>query len=302
MNVLIAGVTGYVGSHLIPHLEREGHMVRGYARRRLDLGIPLVTGDAVGGDGLDEALEGIDVAYFLLHSMERSSNGPFDARERSAAENFAAAARRAGVGRIVYLGGLLPEGGPASTHLSSRFEVERILSAASPCTISFRASIVIGAQSRSFRFLVRLVERLRVLPVPGWRTNRTSPIDERDMVEILTRAATTTELCGEALDIGGPDIVSYGELIELIREHMLVGRQTICLSRLTLTPIASKVAAAIAGEDPSLIEPLMESLADDLIPRDSRAADVLGVRLHSLDAAIERSLREWEATEPLAAR
>jgi len=304
MKVLLTGVSGYVGSRLLPRLQSAGHDVRGFVRRPRELGIPLITGDAVTGQGLDEALDGVDVAYFLIHSMEHSSDGPFEVRERTAAENFAGAARGAGVERIVYLGGLLPAGGPASVHLSSRFEVESILREASPCTISYRASIVIGANSRSFRFLVRLVERLPVLAVPAWGPNRTAPIDERDMVELLVGAGTgeVGQLCGQSLDIGGPDVVSYAELIDRIRHHMFVSRPTLKLSRLTVTPIASRIGAAIAGEDPDLIGPLMESLGDDLIPRDRHAADVLGVRLHSLDAAIERSLREWEAIEPLAAR
>jgi uncharacterized protein YbjT (DUF2867 family) len=304
MNVLVTGVTGYVGARLVPRLQSDGHAVRGFVRRPRELGIPVVCGDAVTGEGLDEALKGIAVAYFLIHSMERSSNGPFNLREQAAAENFAAAARAAGVRRIIYLGGLLPAGGPASPHLASRFEVENVLRAASPCTISFRASIVIGAQSRAFRFLVRLVERMPVLAIPAWGPNRTAPIDERDMVELLVRAcgAAGDELCGESLDIGGPDVVSYAKLIDSIREHMLVSRPMLRLPRITVTPIASRIGAAIAGEDPELIEPLMESLGDDLLPRDNRAAQVLGVRLHSLDSAIERSLRDWEAGEPLAAR
>jgi uncharacterized protein YbjT (DUF2867 family) len=302
MNVLVTGVSGYVGSRLVPRLLRDGHEVRGLSRQPRQSEIPIVTGDAVSGAGLDEALKGIDVAYFLIHSMEHSSDGPFAVRERTAAENFAAAAGRQGVGRVVYLGGLLPAGGPASVHLSSRYEVERILQAASPCSISFRASIVIGSHSRSFRFLVRLVERMPVLAVPAWRTNRTAPIDERDMVALLVAAASNDAVCGKSLDVGGPDVVSYGELIERIRDLMLVSRPTIGFSRLTVTPIASRIASVIAGEDPALIEPLMESLGDDLIPRDNQAAELLGVRMHSLDAAIERALREWEASEPLAAR
>src|SRR5581483_299869 len=142
MKVLLTGVSGYVGSRLLPRLQQDGHEVRGFVRHPRDLGIPLVTGDAITGQGLDEALAGIDVAYFLIHSMEHSSDGPFNVRERTAAEKFAEAARAAGVERIIYLGGLLPAGGPSSLHLSSRFEVENILRDASPCTISFRASIV----------------------------------------------------------------------------------------------------------------------------------------------------------------
>jgi len=161
---------------------------------------------------------------------------------------------------------------------------------------------VIGARSRSFRFLVRLVERLPVLAVPAWRTNRTAPIDERDIIELLARAAASEEVCGCSLDAAGPEVVAYGELIDRIRDHMLVGRPTISFRRLTVTPIASRISALIAGEDHALIGPLMESLDEELLPRDDRAAERLGVRLHSLDAAIEHALREWEAVEPLAAR
>lgn len=314
--VLLTGVTGYVGSRLLPRLERDGHSVRAFARDpdRVACGVPVLAGDAVSGTGLDEALAGIDVAYFLIHSMEaaRPADGTFADRERRAAENFARAAARAGVRRIIYLGGPAPSGqgehgraathGRFSTHLASRLAVEEILLGAAPCSVAFRASIVIGAGSRSFRFLVRLVERLPVLLVPGWRNHRTAPIDERDLVELLARAASSGAVCGQSLDAAGPEIVSYGELIDRIREHMLVGRPTIGLRRLTVTPIASRISALIAGEDHALIGPLMESLDEDLLPRDGRAAKLLGVRLHSLDAAIERALREWEATEPLAAR
>ena len=226
----------------------------------------------------------------------------FGERERTAAENFAREARAAGVQRVIYLGGIVPPQGPASAHLASRLAVEQILLSATPCSVAFRASIVIGAQSRSFRFLVRLVERLPVLAVPAWRTHVTSPIDERDVIEALTRAATSNEVCGESLDLGGPDTVTYGELIDRIGDHMLLSRPTVSFKRLTLTPIASRVSALIAGERHELIGPLMESLDQDLLPRDNRAAELLDVRLHSLDAAIEHALAEWEATERLAAR
>jgi hypothetical protein len=256
----------------------------------------------VTGDGLAEALAGIDVAYYLIHSMEPSSDGTFSVRERGAAENFAGAVGAAGVQRVVYLGGPIPAGGVGSPHLASRLAVEQILLDAAPCSVALRASIVIGAGSRSFRFLVRLVERMPVLAVPAWRTRETSPIDERDIVELLAKSATNEAVCGQSLDASGPELVSYGELIDRIREHMLVGRITVRFSRLSLTPIASRVAAVIAGEDHALIGPLMESLEYDLLPSGSNASELLEVRLHSLDAALEHALGEWEATEPLAAR
>jgi uncharacterized protein YbjT (DUF2867 family) len=306
MNILVTGISGYIGSRLYPRLLREGHSVRGLSRRPRQLPphpeIPVYEGDAITGDGLERAFEDVEVAYFLIHSMEASTNGSFVARDRAAAENFARAAQAAGTRRIVYLGGLVPAGGPHSAHLASRLEVEQTLLAAAPDSVAFRTSIVIGGGSRSFRFLVRLVERMPVLAVPAWRTRRTTPVDERDIIELLVRAADSEAVSGQSLDAGGPEVVTYGELIDRIRDHLLLGRPTIGFKRLVLTPIASRVAAVIAGEDPDLIGPLMESLGDDLVARDDRAMRLLGVRAHSLDAAIERALRELEATEPLAAR
>jgi uncharacterized protein YbjT (DUF2867 family) len=303
MRILVTGISGYVGSRLADRLLRDNHEVRGFSRREVTRdGLEIVRGDAISGSGLDGALADVEVAYYLIHSMEPSSDGPFGDRERAAAEHFAAAAQNAGVQRIVYLGGLLPEQGAASAHLASRLEVEEVLRDAVPGTLAFRASIVIGAQSRSFRFLVRLVERMPVLAIPAWHTHRTSPVDERDVIEMLARAATHPDVSGESLDVGGPDIVTYGELIDRIRDLMLVARPTVSFKRLTATPIASRVAAIIAGEQYELIGPLMDGLDGDLLPRDDRAAQILGVRLHALNAAIEHSLGEWERSEPLAAR
>jgi uncharacterized protein YbjT (DUF2867 family) len=304
MNVLVTGATGFVGAALIPRLQAAGHSVRAYARRpqAVAAGIDVVQGDAIAGTGLEQALEDVDCAYYLIHSMEPSADGSFAARDRQAAANFAAAARAAGVGRVVYLGGLVPEGKEASLHLASRLEVERLLHDAAPASVALRASIVIGARSRSFRFLVRLVERVPVMPLPAWRDFRTQPIDARDVLAFLLAAATTEHAEGAlSLDIAGPDVVTYGELVARIRDALLIGRPPVRLG-FNLTPVASRVAAAISGESIELVGPLMEGLNGDLLPRDDRAAQLLGVRLHSLDAAIERSLRDWEAVEELAAR
>jgi uncharacterized protein YbjT (DUF2867 family) len=207
------------------------------------------------------------------------------------------------VRRVVYLGGLVPpDGARSSRHLASRLAVEDALLEAADEPIALRASIVIGARSRSFRFLVRLIERLPVLALPAWRANRTAPIDGRDMLEYLARAATApAAVAGRSWDIAGPDVMTYGDMITHISDAMMVRRPGLGLG-FSLTPVASVVAAAIAGEDPALIGPLMESLEHDLLPNDGGAPEAFGVHLHSFDAAVERALREWERSEELAAR
>jgi len=205
------------------------------------------------------------------------------------------------VRRVVYLGGLVPRG-VASPHLASRLEVEEALLAAAPEAVALRASIVIGARSRSFRFLVRLVERVPVMPLPDWRENRTAPIDARDVTAFLVAAGTADVVRGPlSLDIGGPEVMTYATMIERIRDALLLGRPRLDLP-LRLTAVASRIAAAIAGEDPALIEPLMGSLGSDLLPRDDRAAALFGVRRHGFDAAVDRALREWEDAEEIAGR
>jgi uncharacterized protein YbjT (DUF2867 family) len=306
MRTLVTGVSGYVGAELAGRLRADGHDVRGFARSRQRVSVPVdevVLGDVATGAGLEAALDGIDVAYYLIHSMEAATvNGAFAERERASAEAFAAAAAAAGLRRVVYLGGIVPAGAPLSRHLGSRLAVEHALLDAVPEGIALRASIVIGARSRSFRFLVRLIERLPVLALPAWRSNRTAPIDGRDVVDYLARAATVpATVTGRSWDIGGPDVMTYADMISGISDAMMVRRPSLGLG-FSVTPIASVVAATIAGEDPALIEPLMESLDHDLLPRDGEAAGAFDVRLHSFHAAVERALREWERTQELAAR
>jgi uncharacterized protein YbjT (DUF2867 family) len=307
MRILVTGVSGYVGAALVPRLQAAGHEVRGFARapeRVAAAGVLLddvVIGDAISGTGLGRALDGVDAAYYLIHSMEGPANSGFPEHERRAAERFATAARTAGVRRVVYLGGLVPQDAPVSRHLSSRLAVEEALLAAAAEPIALRASIVIGARSRSFRFLVRLIERLPVLALPAWRTHSTQPIDGRDVLDYLVRAADAPAALAGSWDLAGPEVMTYQRLIERIADVMLVRRPAIPLG-FSLTPVASVVAAAVATEDPGFITPLMESLESDLLPRNHDAAEAFGVRLHSFDAAVERALREWELIEEVAAK
>jgi len=342
VRILLTGASGFIGSELAPTLLAEGHEVRALARDpgRAQLGlaaahaaaggpfarksgagkgagtetggaaeIEIVSGDVLTGAGLAHAMRGVEVAYYLIHSMERrTGRGPdgrerdaFPERERTAAEHFAAHARRAGLERIVYLGGPLPRTGPASRHLASRAEVEEILRAHVPTSVALRASIVIGARSRSFRLLVRIVERLPVLALPAWRRFRTQPIDVRDTVQMLAAAARLPTAAGRTLDLGGPEAVTYEQLLLRIADLLLLPRPAVGVG-VTMTPLTARLAAVLTGEDPELVLPLMEGLEGDLLPADDHTAELLGVRLHKLDDAIEHALGAWEAVEPLAAR
>lgn len=315
MRILLTGASGFIGSALLPRLLERGHDVRALARDRervrralayrADAGLAevslrdfeLTIGDTLAGTGVPRAMRDVDLAYYLIHSMEPSESGPFPVRERISAQTFANAARAAGVERVVYLGG--PRAG--STHLSSRHEVERILLDAIPDSVALRATVVIGARSRSFRFLVRLVERMPVLALPAWRRYRIQPIDERDIVEMLLACASDASVGGGSFDAAGPDVLSYGRIVERIVELMMLARPSVGFG-MSLTPIAARVAAALAGERPELVLPLMEGLTGDLLPAGADPAEILGVSLHSFDSAVEHALFEWEKVEPLAAR
>jgi uncharacterized protein YbjT (DUF2867 family) len=305
---LVTGATGYVGGRLVERLLRDGRNVRALSRRPDRVaprpGLEVAQGDLLSGTGLREALEGCSTAYYFVHSMEAVNGGgarDFAERDRRAARQFAAAATAAGVERVVYLGGLAPALRAPSPHIASRIEVEEVLLAEAPGTTALRASILIGSGSSSFRILVRLIERLRVLPLPAWRDRVTQPIAERDAIDYLARTPRVEGAAGRSLDIAGPDVVSYGEMVEKIAWQMGVGRTPLPLG-LSLTPAASAVVAGVVGQPLELVRPLMESLEHDLLPRPENDATTLyGIRPLPFERAVERALAEWESREELAA-
>jgi uncharacterized protein YbjT (DUF2867 family) len=304
---LIVGATGYVGTLLTQALVADGRKVRALSRHPPRAGgdgsVECVQGDVLGDEGLDSALDGCDVAYYLVHSMEAGASS-FEVRDRQAAGNFAAACRRIGVDRVVYLGGIRPSG-PLSPHMRSRLEVERILMENLPAATGLRASIIIGAGSPSFRLMVRLVERIPVLPLPPWRHRRTQPIAERDVVECLVRTPLCEGTVGRSIDLVGPDALSYAEILQGIADELGIDRPELDLPIFT-APAFAALASAIAGADVELVRALMGSLNSDVLPRSARAAEelteLIGIKPLGFTRAVRSALGDWERDEPLAAR
>ncbi len=218
MRILLTGATGYVGGVLLAELQRQGHAVRCLARRpeklagRTGPATEMMVGDAADADDLARACAGIDVAYWLVHSMEGGVD--FERADRLAAERFAAAARGAGVRRVIYLGGLGADDDRLSAHLRSRHEVGAILRAGGGDVVEFRASIIVGAGSFSFDLVRTLVERLPVMICPAWLATPTQPIAIGDVVAYLAAAIGLPPGPPRIFEIGGPDRVSYGAIMQ----------------------------------------------------------------------------------------
>ena len=235
--ILLTGATGYVGGRLLTRLEADGHQIRCLARRPENLAgkvadnTEVVRGDLNDRDSLDQAMHGIDVAYYLVHSL--GSSGDFEAEEAASAQNFADAAQNAGVSRIIYLGGLGGDAASASPHLRSRRRVGEILRTSGVAVIEFRASIVIGSGSVSFEMVRALVERLPVMITPRWVSVPAQPIAINDLIEYLASALKVEDDDNRVFEIGGSDVVSYGGLMREYARQRGLRRMMIAVPVLT---------------------------------------------------------------------
>lgn len=293
---MIAGATGFVGGRLAAALAGSGPLrclvrERRRAAKLEGLGAELRVGDVTDAASLAGAGEGVDVAYYLVHAM--AGGAGFEERERIAAANFARMAKREGVGRVVYLGGLGQES--ASRHLRSRHETARILAAEGPPLTYFRAAMVVGAGSESYRTLRYLVGRLPVMVAPAWLRTPTQPIGIDATIEYLRRAPSVPESIGREVQIGGPDILSYSDMLDRMaialgkrpRRKIPVPFITPWLSALWLglvTPVDTRVA-----------RPLVEGLTTATVVTDPSGAEPFGIEPESFDEALRRALAEEEA-------
>jgi len=255
------------------------------------LGLELRVGDATDARSLAGVGEGVDVAYYLVHAM--AGGAGFEERERIAARNFAQMAKREGVGRVVYLGGLGQ--GTESKHLRSRHETALILAAEGPPLTYFRAAMVVGAGSESYRTLRYLVERLPVMVAPSWLRTPTQPIGIDATIEYLLRAPEVPESSGREVQIGGPDVLSYADMLE--RMALALGKRP---PRMLAVPLITPWLSAlwlglVTPVDTKVARPLVEGLKTPTVVTDPSGAEPFGIQPESLDEALRRALAEEAA-------
>jgi len=293
--ILITGGTGYVGGRLVPLLKDripEIHlrlMARkpDYLRPRAGEGIDIVEGDVTKPATLAKALEGIDTAYYLIHSM--GSGEDFEDQDRSAARNFAQAAKAAGVQRIVYLGGLGDEDESLSKHLRSRHEVGNVLRESGAQVIEFRASIIIGSGSLSFELIRSLVQKLPVMICPKWVSTAAQPIAIEDVLAYLSQALDHEPGESQIYEIGGPDQVSYGDLMREYARQRGLKRLMIPVPFLSAR-LSSLWLGLVTPVYATIGRKLVESLKNPTVVHDNSALDAFALKPMSLSAAIQRAL------------
>jgi uncharacterized protein YbjT (DUF2867 family) len=293
MKILLTGATGYVGGRLLKKLESQGCVVRCLARRpeylknKTTNTIEVVQGNLLDKESLEKAMVGVEVAYYLVHSM--GSSGVFEDEEKRSAENFASSAKKAGIKRIIYLGGL-SHGDKLSAHLKSRQQVGVILRQSGIPVIEFQASIIIGSGSLSFEMIRSLVERLPIMTTPKWVNVLAQPISIEDVVAYLTEALRMPVKESRVFEIGGPDKMSY---LDLMKEY---GRQR-GLSRLiisvpVLTPgLSSLWLGLVTPLYAHIGRKLIESIRHETTVHDDAALRVFSVKPTPIRDAFKRALR-----------
>jgi uncharacterized protein YbjT (DUF2867 family) len=289
--VLITGANDFIGRLLTQALRIEDLQLRCLVRKAgatLDKSIETVQGDLLEPLTLPAVMAGVDTAYYLVHAMAGGRAG-FERRDREAAENFVQAAEKAGVRRVIYLGGLGETGDDLSEHLKSRLEVADILRSGKFATTFLRAAIIIGAGGASFEMVKALVERLPVMITPRWVTTRCQPIAVEDVISYLTGCLKDERTTGRTFDIGGPDVITYKEMME--RFGRIRGRNLYILPVPVLTPrLSSYWVGFITPVAPSVSMPLIEGLKNEVICRKHSIRDLIPLVLTTYDDAVRRSL------------
>ncbi len=289
---LVFGASGYIGSNLVPFLVAGGRRVRASSRNPEVLeargwtGVDIVTADALDPSSLDAALAGVDTAYYLVHSMAAGKG--FPELDAEAARNFAAAAGRQNVRRIVYLGGLVPED-VTSTHLRSRRESGEILRSGEVDVTEIRAGMIIGPGSAAWEVIRDLVNYLPVMVTPRWVQSRSTPIALSNLLRYVAEVARFDETAGETYDVGGPDVLTYAAIMR--RYGKLVGKSPLIVPVPVLTPRLSSYWLSLVTSVPaSVARALIDGLAHDVIADDPRLARLIPQPLKGFDAAAREAL------------
>ncbi|GHC75115.1 NAD(P)-dependent oxidoreductase [Nocardiopsis terrae] len=277
---LVTGASGYIGGRLVPELLAAGYRVRCLARTPDKLRdhpwrerVEVVRGDVISGEGLAEALAGADVAYYLVHSM--GGGGDFESNDAKGARTFARAAGEAGVGRVVYLGGLAPDGEELSAHMASRKEVADLLLDGPVPTVVLRAAVILGSGSASFEMLRHLTERLPAMTTPRWVRSRVQPIAVRDVLRLLVEADALPADTNRAFDIGGPETLTYAEMIQRFAAEAGLARRLILPVPVLSPGLSSLWVGLITPVPPAVARPLVESLRHDSVAGEDDLAELL---------------------------
>lgn len=289
--VLVTGASGFIGRLLTKALLAEELQVRCMVRRTSfpsDGSVETVHGDLLEPATLPAAMAGVDTAFYLVHAMAGGRAG-FERRDREAAENFVRAAEKAGIRRVIYLGGLGETGDDLSEHLKSRLEVAQILRSGNFATTFLRAAIIIGADGASFEMVKALVERLPVMITPRWVTTRCQPIAVADVISYLVGCLKDERTSGGTFDIGGPDVITYKEMME--RFGRIRGRALFILPVPVLTPrLSSYWVGFITPVPPSVSMPLIEGLRNEVVCREHAIRTLIPLQLTSYDEAVRQAL------------